>query len=149
MKYLFLHNDLAEGRYEVDGTAVSLRDIRSPMFVVGTAHDHVSPWRSAYKVMSLTDAHVDFVVSSGGHNAGIVSEPGHANRHYQYLPAENQLKTTDPEKWLQNTVVGSGSWWVYWQKWLAQQSSATKIEASHPDDADKLGDASGKYVFVK
>lgn len=148
LRHLFLHNDLAEGRYEVDGTAVSLRDIRSPMFVVGTAHDHVSPWRSVYKITSLTDAHVDFVLSSGGHNAGIVSEPGHANRHYQYLPAANQLKTTDPEKWLQNTVVESGSWWVHWQKWLAQQSSATKIEASHPDDTYKLGDAPGKYVFV-
>ncbi len=149
LKHLFLHNDLAEGRYEIDGTAVSLRDIHSPMFVVGTAHDHVSPWRSVYKIISLTDAHVDFVLASGGHNAGIVSEPGHANRHYQYLQPENQLKTVDPEKWLRSAVTETGSWWMHWQQWLARHSTAKKIKALQPDVILQLGDAPGKYVFEK
>ncbi|MDO9193681.1 MAG: alpha/beta fold hydrolase, partial [Undibacterium sp.] len=149
LKHLFLHNDLAEGRYEIDGTAVSLRDIHVPMFVVGTAHDHVSPWRSVYKIFSLTDAPVEFVLSSGGHNAGIVSEPGHANRQYQYLPADVQFKNIDPEKWLSKTIAKPGSWWVYWQQWLSQHSSSTKIKALDPIEVHQLGNAPGKYVFMK
>jgi poly(3-hydroxyalkanoate) synthetase len=47
---LFLNNDLAEGRFEVDGKPVSLRDIHVPLFAVSTIADHVAPWRSVYKI---------------------------------------------------------------------------------------------------
>jgi polyhydroxyalkanoate synthase len=77
LRRLFLDNDLAESRYEVDGRSVSLRDIRVPVFAVSTISDHVAPWRSVYKILMLTDADVTFVLSNGGHNAGIVSPPGH------------------------------------------------------------------------
>ena len=149
LRHLFLHNDLAEGRYEIDGNAVSLRDIHVPMFVVGTSHDHVSPWRSVYKILSLTDAPVDFVLSSGGHNVGIVSEPGHPKSQYHYLPKGERVKHIDPEKWLRKTTTEPGSWWVHWQHWLAEHSSNTKIKALHPQEILELGNAPGTYVFQK
>ena len=54
-----------------------------PGFVVGTVTDHVAPWRSVHKIHLLTDTDLTFVLTSGGHNAGIVSEPGHPHRTYQ------------------------------------------------------------------
>lgn len=148
LKHLFLHNDLAKGHYEVNQHAIALRDIQVPMFVVGTAKDHVSPWRSVYKIHVLTDAKIEFVLASGGHNAGIVSEPGHAHRSYQHLSAGHRmLSYHDPEIWLQEAETTSGSWWNYWEQWLTQHSSAAKIKAPHPHDDPALGAAPGKYIF--
>jgi polyhydroxyalkanoate synthase len=53
LRRLFLNNDLAEGRYQVNGRPVSLADLQAPMFVVGTLRDHVAPWRSTYKINFL------------------------------------------------------------------------------------------------
>jgi NAD(P)-dependent dehydrogenase (short-subunit alcohol dehydrogenase family) len=45
------------------------RDIRQPMFVVGTEKDDVSPWKSVYKIQRLIDTDVCFVLASGGRRA--------------------------------------------------------------------------------
>ena len=120
---LFLHNDLAAGRYLVEGHPVALQNIRVPLFVVGTESDHVSPWRSVYKIHYLTDTALCFVLTSGGHNAGIVSAPGHAKRHYRMRlkPADGVCLSAN--EWLASTPEHQGSWWPAWQRWLCRHSS--------------------------
>ena len=97
LRQLFLDNDLAEGRFVVDGRPVALTDIRAPIFAVGTVRDHVAPWRSVYKIHLLTDTEVTFLLTTGGHNAGIVSEPGHRGRSYQVLTSPAQHRYLDPD----------------------------------------------------
>jgi polyhydroxyalkanoate synthase len=119
---LFLDNDLAEGRYAVDGKPVALTDIRVPIFAVGTIWDHVAPWRSVYKIQMLTDTEVTFLLTSGGHNAGIVSEPGHKGRTYQ-VRTKNVAEYYDgPDLWAASAPQNEGSWWPEWVAWLTERS---------------------------
>ena len=124
LRKLFLDNDLAEGRYQVDHRPIALRDISVPIFAVATETDHVAPWKSVYKINLLSDTDVTFLLTSGGHNAGIISEPGHPRRHYRLLEARANSKYVDPESWVERTAPQDGSWWPLWEKWLAAKSKA-------------------------
>ena len=56
------------------------------MFVVGTETDHVAPWKSVYKVGKLVrSTDYTFCLTSGGHNAGIISGPQHPKRRHRVL----------------------------------------------------------------
>jgi polyhydroxyalkanoate synthase len=100
LRHLFLDNDLAEGRFEAAGKPVALTDIRAPIFAVGTERDHVAPWRSTYKIQLLTDTEVTYLLTTGGHNAGIVSEPGRDGRSFQLTTKNTDDHFVDPETWL-------------------------------------------------
>ena len=152
LRRLFLDNDLAEGRYPVDGRPVALSDIRVPMFSVGTETDHVAPWRSVYKLNLLTEAEVTFLLTSSGHNAGIVSEPGHAHRHYRFATKAAEDHYVDPEVWLRTTPVKDGSWWPEWVAWLDARSGprgAPPKMGAGAGEYSPLCDAPGTYVLER
>tara|TARA_R110002110_G_scaffold50083_4_gene148513 strand:- start:775 stop:2517 length:1743 start_codon:yes stop_codon:yes gene_type:complete len=150
LRRLFLKNDLAEGRYQVSDRAVAISDIRVPVFLVGTEKDHVAPWHSVYKFILLSDTDVTFVLTSGGHNAGIVSEPGHPRRHYRLRTTAKDAAFTEPDLWLAETPAVDGSWWPALAEWLAGKSGE-RITAPAMGDAARgyapLCDAPGTYVF--
>jgi polyhydroxyalkanoate synthase len=149
LRQLFLENDLAEGRYLVEDRPVALTDIRAPIFAVATRADHVAPWRSVYKIHLLTDTDVTFALVVGGHNAGIVSEPGHPGRSYQLAYRSGDGHYIDPESWAAATPTQDGSWWPAWASWLGDRSSAAvpppPMGAATPG-YPPLGDAPGRYV---
>jgi polyhydroxyalkanoate synthase len=152
LRELFLKNDLAEGRFMVDGAPVALQDIRTPLFSVGTVSDHVAPWKSVYKILLLTESDVTFVLTSGGHNAGIVSEPGHKGRHYQIAAMPSTVRYTPPGQWQSITPTKEGSWWEEWQAWLAGHSEGKMKPPVMGNEAKGYApqeDAPGTYVFVK
>ena len=152
LRSLFLKNDLAEGRFKVGGRAVALPDIRAPLFAVSTERDHVAPWRSVFKLHLLTDAEVTFVLTNGGHNAGIVSEPGHPHRHYRISLRKPGEPYVDPDNWFAEHAPREGSWWPAWTAWLAAHSAEPIAPPPLGDAAAgfaALQDAPGRYVFMK
>ncbi len=150
LRQLFLHDDLAENRYRVDGRPVSLADVRVPVFLVGTETDHVAPWRSVYKLHYLSPAEITFVLTNGGHNAGIVNPPGRARRHYRLLTSAAGSSRPDPDHWLGIAPDHEGSWWPAWQQWLQQRSGAAMAPPRlGPAGARRLDDAPGRYVLEK
>jgi polyhydroxyalkanoate synthase len=122
LKGLFLDNDLAEGRFQVTGRPLALGDIKLPMFVVGTERDHIAPWHSVFKLHLLNDGELTFVLTSGGHNAGIVSEPGHPHRHFRIRVRAAAARTLGSEEWQRETAPQDGSWWLEWNAWLERHS---------------------------
>ncbi len=150
LRRLFIDNELAKGQYRVEGRPIALTDIRVPMFAVGTRTDHVAPWPSVYKIHLLTDAPIDFVLTSGGHNVGIVNEPGHSGRSYQLAHRPAGGRFVDPETWVAATPVTEGSWWPAWLAWLLKQSTeAVSAPSFGAPDAGYpiLDEAPGRYVL--
>ena len=149
LRSCYLNNDLAEGRFQFEGRPIALRDIRVPVFAVGTVKDHVAPWRSVYKIHHLVSADVTFALTNGGHNAGIVSEPGHRGRYHHLLttPADHPWRT--PDEWLAAAPRLEGSWWPSWSAWLKQRGSGQEVPARQPPQDPALGSAPGRYVMVR
>ncbi|CAB3830013.1 Poly(3-hydroxyalkanoate) polymerase subunit PhaC [Achromobacter insuavis] len=152
LRRLFLDNDLAAGRYPVEGRAVQLRDLTLPTFCVGTETDHVAPWRSVYKLHDLSPAPLTFVLTSGGHNAGIVSEPGHPRRRFRSLLRPAGDEALAPDDWLAAATAHAGSWWPHWRAWLdalsgppARPPGLGAARKGYPP----LGEAPGVYVMEK
>ncbi len=152
LRRLFLDDDLSEGRYPVDGRPVSLGDIALPVFSVGTITDHVAPWRSVYKLHYLSPAEITFVLTSGGHNAGIVSEPGRPRRSFRIATRPAGGNYVPPDPWIEATAPQAGSWWPAWAAWLRERSAAPVAPPSigAPRKGCKpLDDAPGRYVLER
>jgi polyhydroxyalkanoate synthase subunit PhaC len=152
LRGLFLRNDLFEGRFRAGGLPVALSDIRVPMFVVATLRDHVAPWRSVYKLNLVADSELTFLLTSGGHNAGIVSEPGHPGRSFRCATRPRDAPYVDPDRWIAETASHHGSWWPAWEAWLVERSGGR--EPPPPLGAPVRGyppldDAPGTYVLLR
>jgi polyhydroxyalkanoate synthase len=144
LRGLFLHNDLSTGRYKAGGRPIALTDIHIPIFAVGTRTDHVAPWRSVFKIHLLTDTEVTFLLTSGGHNAGVVSPPGHPHRSYQMATHNEKGAFVDADAWLTATPINEGSWWPAWAEWLDKHAGPN---VAPPAMGKALCAAPGTYIL--
>jgi polyhydroxyalkanoate synthase len=149
LRGVFLENRLSAGRFAVDGRVIALKDIAAPMFVVGTESDHIAPWRSVYKTALFTDCDLHFLLTKGGHNGGILSEPGHPGRHYRVGHRRAGAHYRGPDGWFAAHDPVAGSWWPEWGRWLAGHSTGL-TDARPPGAPDQgwpvLDAAPGRYI---
>jgi polyhydroxyalkanoate synthase len=154
LRSLYMRNELATGQLELAGQRLSLASVTNDTYVVGAVNDHIVPWHSSYKTGGLLGGDVRYVLSSGGHIAGIVNPPG-PKAWYEaadYAGAdpkspENSGSPAGPEAWRAANSKHRGSWWEDWTSW----SSARAGELVTPPSLGStrypaLGDAPGEYI---
>ena len=143
LRSLYLRNELANGELTLDGQRLALADIISDTYVVGAVNDHIVPWEASYQASRLLGADVRYVLSSGGHIAGIVNPPGPKARY----EAMTEEYPPSPAEWRAAATATEGSWWEDWAEWSARR--AGPLGPPPPMGSDRhppLDDAPGRYV---
>jgi len=129
------------------GVPVDLGKVKLPVFVLSTRDDHIVPWRSAYRTLSLLGEEKTFVLGASGHIAGIVNPPAKKRRSYWV----GEPYPDDPDAWLQHAREERGSWWPLWSEWLARHAGGTRPAPTAPGSAryKPIEPAPGRYVKQK
>jgi len=142
LRSLYGRNELARGELELAGQRLQLADVKQDAYIVGAVNDHIVPWTSSYKATGLLGGPVRYVLSSGGHIAGIVNPPG-PKAWYQTA----ETNPPDPARWRAGAQRHSGSWWQDWAIWAGAR--AGDLAAPPPMGSKRyppLGAAPGDYV---
>jgi len=147
LRNFYVHNRLATGTLEIAGRTIDLSTIKSPTYIVSAINDHIVPWESAYKTTALVSGPVRFVLSSGGHIAGIVNPP---SPKAWFLAHDEEITAPGTaEVWRETAQRKSGTWWEDWTRW----SSEIAGDMVDPPQLGSnrypvLGDAPGRYVHT-
>jgi poly[(R)-3-hydroxyalkanoate] polymerase subunit PhaC len=143
LRSLYLRNELAMGDLELAGQRLSLGDISSDCYLVGAVNDHIVPWQASYQATRLLGGPVRYVLTSGGHIAGIVNPPG---PKAWYLTGPDDVASA--AGWRRAAERHDGSWWLDWAAW-AEPRAGQRVpppamgSPRHPP----LASAPGSYVL--
>lgn len=142
---LYGRNALAEGTMELAGRTLDLGAVDRDTYVVGAVNDHIVPWRSSYAATRLLGGSVRYVLSSGGHIAGIVNPPSPKSWH-ETVPAAAEYPP-DPDDWRETAQRRQGSWWEDWVEWANQRAGdLVKPPRMGNRKHRPIEDAPGTYV---
>jgi poly[(R)-3-hydroxyalkanoate] polymerase subunit PhaC len=142
LRSLYMKNLLAKGELDIAGQRLVLSEVKSDTYLVGAINDHIVPWQGSYRATHLLAGDTRYVLTSGGHIAGIVNPP---NPKAWFEVA--QANPEDAAAWREGVTRHSGSWWVDWAQWGAGRAGPLVAppsmgSARHPG----VGDAPGTYV---
>ena len=143
LRSLYIRNELARGELELAGQQLSLGDVKNDTYVVGAINDHIVPWPTSYRATSLLGGDVRYVLSSGGHVAGIVNPPG--PKPWYEITDSNPA---DGASWQAAATRQAGSWWEDWTRWSqARAGNLVRPPSMGSDQNPAVGDAPGDYVL--
>jgi polyhydroxyalkanoate synthase len=144
LRNFYVQNNFVKGKLTVRGQTLNLADVEQDLYIVSAINDHIVPWTSSYATLRHVSGDARFVLSSGGHIAGIVNPPS--------PKAWFETGTgypADPAQWRAGAQRHAGSWWEDWTAW-GQKRSGPLVDpppigsATHP----VLGDGPGEYVHL-
>jgi polyhydroxyalkanoate synthase len=142
LRKAYLENALAHDEYTALGERLMVSEIGTDSYIVAAVDDHIVPWRVSYRTTQLFKGPMRFVMTSGGHIAGIVSPPGPKVRLWT-----NDELPRDAEAWKAGAEEHRDTWWNDWSRWLAERAGELQVpptlgSADHPPQ----GVAPGQYV---
>jgi polyhydroxyalkanoate synthase len=109
-------NSLARDEYVALGERLMMSEVGTDAYVVAGVDDHIVPWPVSYRTTQLLKGPVRFVLTSGGHIAGIVNPPSAKARLWT-----NDELPRDATEWRANAVEQRDTWWNDWTTWLADR----------------------------
>ena len=135
------------GGVSIDGVALDLSAITTPVMIVALKDDHVAAWKNTYAGRRFFGGPTRFLLGGSGHNAGMINPPA-ANKHGYWV---NDAAPDDADAWLADAARKDGSWWPEWQGWLDAAAADDKVKARKVGSGKlKAGTAApGDYVRVK
>lgn len=135
------------GGVVIDGVALDLSKIETPVMIVALKDDHVSAWKATYGQRVHFGGPTRFLLGGSGHNAGMINPPA-ANKHGYWT---NDAAPADAEAWLAGAEQKPGSWWPEWQGWLDAAAGDARVKARKVGSGKlKAGEAApGAYVRVR
>ncbi|TIP83550.1 MAG: class I poly(R)-hydroxyalkanoic acid synthase [Mesorhizobium sp.] len=145
LRNCYLENRLSQGKMELAGREVSLKDVTIPVYNLASKEDHIAPALSVFLGSKYFGGEVDYVLAGSGHIAGVVNPPAAQKYHYW----TGGKPAGDFDEWLAEATNHPGSWWPHWQRWIEAKDD-TRVPARKPGNHMKtLGDAPGTYVKVR
>jgi polyhydroxyalkanoate synthase subunit PhaC len=129
------------GEFHINGTAIDLRKIKQPLYVLGAENDHIAPWKGSYLLSRHVGGEVRYTLTTSGHVAGIVNPPGNAKAAYWTQPRVDP--NMDADTWRETAERVQGSWWDDWVAWAAARSG----ELVSPPTMPRGEPGPGKYVI--
>ena len=138
---------VGRGELELAGQKLSLSAVTNDTYVVGAINDHIVPWHSSYKTGALMGGAVRYVLSSGGHIAGIVNPPG-PKAWFEVADESGGAPAADADAWQAGASRHRGSWWEDWTAWSdARAGEYIKPPPMGGRRHRPIADAPGEYVF--
>ncbi len=148
LRNMYIENNLAKpGAMKLNNSAIDLKNIKTPLFVMAALEDHITPWKPVYQGSTLFNTNTTFVLSASGHIAGVMNHPK-ANKYCHWTSKTNPK---DADLWLDKATEHKGSWWNRWYDWV-QPQAGNKVKALQPGEHKKypsLCEAPGEYVKIQ
>ncbi len=142
--------DLAFDAYRTRGIMAALDAVNA---VVPERKVHAVGYCIGGTLLAIAAATMAREDDDRGHNAGIVSEPGHRGRRYRMVTRQCGDRYIDSDTWLTRASEAEGSWWPAWVSWLAERSDAERVPPPGIGAPSRglvpLAKAPGVYVYQR